>query len=360
MTPPVVVFGAGRTGRGLAARIAAKGGRPVVLVDRDAALVASLRAAGSYPVQVLGGARETITPTGVFTLDDAAWHVHLAAADLAFTAVVGTNLPQLGAALAPALAGRGTPLAIITCENDTGAAATLRSAAGPASVAVRFGEAMVLTTCLAPAVGDPPLLVRTQDLLRLPCDREAFAGDPPALPGLEPLPRFATQLRRKVWTYNAINAVISYLGAQRGHTLLAEASADPAIATLARQAAGECDRALCAEFGFAPAEQAVWSAGALAKFADPRIPDPITRNAGDPERKLRRDDRLVGPALLALAHGQRPLALAAGIRAAAAYSESGRPAPLVRCGSLAAVLERICGLPASHPLHRLVLEQPDA
>jgi mannitol-1-phosphate 5-dehydrogenase len=311
-------------------------------------------------VQVLGGTRESITPAGVFALDDAGWRIHLAAADLAFTAVVGTNLPQLGAALAPALAGRGTPLSIITCENDTGAAATLRSAAGPAPAAVRFGEAMVLTTCLAPAAGDPPLLVRTQDLLRLPCDREVFAGDPPALPGLEPLPRFATQLRRKVWTYNAINAVISYLGALRGHALLAEASADPAIAPLARQAAEECDRALCAEFGFDPVEQATWSVGALAKFADPLIPDPIARNAGDPERKLRRDDRLVGPALLTLAHGLRPRALATGIRAAARYQDPGKPSPLTRCGSLAAVLEQVCGLPAGHPLHQLVLDTPDA
>lgn len=360
MPPPVIIFGAGRTGRGLLARIATHGGRDVVLVDRDAALVASLKAAGRYQIRILGGAVETIVPAAVFAVEDTRWQALLGAADLAFTAVVGTNLPRLGAALAPALAGRSTPLAIVTCENDTGAAATLAAAAGGAGPNLGFVEGMVLTTCLGPAAGESALDLRTQDLLRLPCDGAAFPAAPPGLPGLEPLPCFSAQLRRKVWTYNAINAVISYLGARRGHALLAPASADPAIATLARQAAEECDRALCAEFSFPAAEQATWSAGALAKFADPLIPDPIARNAGDPERKLRREDRLVGPALLALAHGFRPSALATGIRAAAGYQDPGQPSPLTRHGGLPAVLERVCGLAPGDPLYRLVLEVPDA
>ena len=351
-TAPVVIFGAGRTGRGLVALLAARAGRPVVLVDRDTALVERLRTARTFPVQILGRGREEIRPAAVHTLDDPGWREALDQADLAFTAVVGTNLPHLGTALAPSLVGRGRPLCLLTCENDTGAAAALRAVAVPGP-AVRIAEAMVLTTSLGPDEGDPPLLIRTQDLLRLPCDREAA---PPPLPGLEPLPRFPIQLRRKVWTYNAINAVISYLGAARGHRFLAEASTDPVIAPLAQQAAGECDAALCAEFGFPPAEQRDWSAAALRKFADALIPDPIARNAGDPERKLRADDRLVGPALLALRHGIRPVALAAGIRAAAAYGDNGRPSPQERLDGLGAVLTEICGLSPTHALYTLVLD----
>jgi mannitol-1-phosphate 5-dehydrogenase len=356
MQPPVVIFGAGRTGRGLVARIMAQADRPVVLVDRDRALVDRLAAAGAYPIDVIGAGITTIRPAAVLHLDDPAWEGWLAQADLAFTAVVGTNLAGLGQRLGPVLARRqGGPLAIITCENDAGAARTLASAAGlAAGPGLGWVEAMVLTTCLAPEAGEDPLLVRSQDLLRLPCDRAAFPTAPPTLAGLEPLPAFANQLKRKIWTYNAINAVISYLGAERGHTQLAAASTDPAIAAIARAAVADIDRALVAEFAFDPAEQAQWSAAALAKFADPRIHDPIARNAADPARKLRPDDRLIAPARLCLRHGIQPTALASAIRAAARYRDPGQPSPLERHGSLAAVLEQVCGLRRNEPLFALI------
>ena len=40
--------------------------------------------------------------------------------------------------------------------------------------------------------------------------------------------------------------------------------------------------------------------------------DILTRVAADPIRKLRRDDRLIGPALLAIKHGRVPFYLARG------------------------------------------------
>lgn len=362
-----VVFGAGRTGRGLAAALCARSGVPVTLVDRDAALVEQLRAAGAYRVATLGGGSREVRPTLVADLDDVAWHAALQRAAIGFTAVVGTNLGALAAALAAPLAARAAAgrFDLVTCENLTGAARVLReavlAAAAPASrgviaANVGFAEAMVLTTSLGPAdAARDPLEVRTQDSWRLPLDGDALRGDGVrAIAGLEPLPGFGRQLQRKIFTYNGINGVVSYLGAERGHSLLADAACDPSIAPLARQAGEEASAALCAEFGFDRDEQARWAADAMAKFMDPLIPDPIGRNAGDPARKLGRDDRLVGPALLALAHGIQPLALARGIAAAARYRDAGAPTLLERHGSLAAVLRATAGLDASHPLVALV------
>ena len=375
MTLSAVVFGAGRTGRGLAADLCRRNGVEWVLVDRNPALVTALSAAGSYELEILGAGRSRLVPQQVATLADDAWFPALGRAQWAFTAVVGSNFPALAPRLAAALvaraaAGNTSPLDIITCENLTHAAAVLRAAVAahlPAetrdSILARTGfvEAMVLTTSLGPA--DPvadPLAVRSQNLLRLPCDGEAFRGDPRPLAGLEPLPRFANQLQRKIHTYNGINAVVSYLGALRGHTLLAPASTDPVIRPWAIQAGDEASRALIAEFGFAPDEQAAWAATALAKFSDPLIPDPITRNAGDPARKLAREDRLVGPALLALRHGIIPLALARGIAAATRYRDGVEPSLLQRHGTVAAVLAATAGLEADHPLVRLAEDAGDA
>lgn len=372
--PPVLILGAGKTGRGLAAVLAARAGAPVWLVDRDPAVVAALRARGSYPVEVLGtGRSETIPIEGVFALDDPAWPQAAAGVRLVFTAVFGPNLPALAPGLVALLQARGRAgggaLDCITCENHAHAAQTLRtavqaeiarSAASPSLLAqVGFVEAMVLTTALAPAPGMDPLLVRTQNAFRLPCDAEGFAAGAPPLPGLEPLAHFRDQLVRKIFTYNAINAVISYVGAERGYRDLASATADPTIRAAALQAGQEASAGLIATYGFDAAEQGRWVQDALAKFADPAIPDPITRNAADPARKLAREDRLVGPAALALAHGVTPTALVQGIRSACRYRDGAAPDLLASHGGYAAVLAATAKLPASDALVRLVQATPD-
>jgi mannitol-1-phosphate 5-dehydrogenase len=226
---------------------------------------------------------------------------------------------------------------------------------------VGFVEAMVLTTCLGPA--DPksdPLSIRAQNSFRLPCDGDAFKGDSHWWTSrqwhtLEPLPNFARQLIRKIYTYNGINAVICYLGAELGHTDLAAAARDPRIVPLAKQAGDEAGAGLIGEYGFDAAEQERWCAAALAKFADASIPDPIARNAADPARKLARDDRLVGPALLALKHGREPEALACGIVAAANFRDEGKPSLLTQHGSLERMLSEVCKLSPNEPLYQLVL-----
>jgi mannitol-1-phosphate 5-dehydrogenase len=219
---------------------------------------------------------------------------------------------------------------------------------------VGIAEAMVLCTSLSPEADQDALLVRSQDAIRLPCDGEALIAGNPGLPGLEPLPGFEHQLQRKLATYNGINAVISYLGAERGYAYLAEAAKDPEIARWAAAAGDEASAALIAEFAFDPSEQRQWRDGALAKFADALIPDTISRNAGDPARKLGADDRLLYPALLAIRHGIMPKALAQGIAAALRYRENGQTL-LERHGSVAAALAATAQVPSDHPLLELVV-----
>ena len=110
-----------------------------------------------------------------------------------------------------------------------------------------------------------------------------------------------------------------------------------------------------AEFGFDAAEQDRWVAAALAKFADPAIPDSITRNGRDPERKLGRDDRLIGPALLALRHGHEPAALIRAVLAALDFADPDTPSPRSRHGSVSACLEAVCGLQPDEPLYARIL-----
>ncbi len=375
MTNTALIFGAGKTGRGFAAHLAFRGGYEIVLIDKNRSLVEDLRRAGQYRIEVLGGEQQScsVPVAAAYAVDDAAWHEALATTSLAFTAVFGNNLDDLARDLAAALQRRhrdnpAAPLTVITCENLTGAARFLQErvqgylgpqGSGWLAEAVGFSEAIVFSTCLGAAPGQAPLTIRAQPFFELPCDGDALRG-PLRVYGLKPLPHFGNQLRRKIYTYNCINAVITYLGARQGYTQLYEAARDVRILAVARQAAGETARALVAEYGFDPQEQAEWTAAAFAKFADGNIPDPIERNGADPARKLGREDRLIGPALLCLRHGIAPEGLVAGILACLAYRDPATGfsvAAVIREKGPGFVLAEICGLAPEEPLFGLLKEK---
>jgi mannitol-1-phosphate 5-dehydrogenase len=375
MAATALIFGAGKTGRGFAAHLAFLGGYDVILIDRDRHLVAELQRAGKYDIRLLDeqGTVCTVQPAGVFHIDDPAWMDYFTATHLVFTAVFGNNLEALAVSLSPAVEQRASAgpdpfLTILTCENFTNAAAALKNMVlvrlSPATATwlnkkVGFSESIILRTCLDAAPGQALLTVRAQNYFELPCDGDALKEDLHVY-GLKPLSHFADQLRRKIYTYNCINAVITYLGAQKGYTQLYEAANDAEILAVSRRAARETSDAQLAEFGFDPREQQEWVNAAFAKFADLNIPDPIGRNGADPARKLGKEDRLIGPALLALKHGIYPKGLLQGILACFAYRDANKKQQifdLIRKKCLQAVLQSVCGLSMQDELAQLIKEQ---
>jgi mannitol-1-phosphate 5-dehydrogenase len=375
LTKTAIIFGAGKTGRGFAAHLAFLGGADIILVDKSRQLVDDLKKAGEYFIQVLDKEEKrcTIRVEAVYHIDDPSWHDAFVQTGLTFTAVFGNNLEELARYLAPALQKKHLekpeqPLTIITCENRTSAAAFLKEKVlqnlGQENERwllkqVGFSEAIIFSTCLEASSEQSSLTIRAQNFFELPCNGEEIKGDLPVY-GLKPLKNFGNQLRRKIYTYNCINAVITYLGARKGYTQLYEAGADEAILVIARKAAAESSRALVAEFGFDPAEQEAWTKAAFAKFSDRNIPDPIERNGADPVRKLSREDRLIGPALLALKHRINPEGLLEGIMACFEYNDSTNNrtiAHTIQKKGPDAVLKEICGLSEEEELFKLIKAQ---
>jgi mannitol-1-phosphate 5-dehydrogenase len=375
MAATALIFGAGKTGRGFAAHLAFLGGYELILIDKGPQLVAALRAAGQYEIRILSEEKSicTIRPAGVFSIDDPSWVAHFTTTGLVFTAVFGNNLEALAASLAPGFERRYSEnpeqfLTIITCENFTDAAGVLKKMvlghlspekARWVAEKIGFSESIILRTCLDAGPGDSVLTVRAQDYFELPCDGEALKEQLHVY-GLKPLRHFGDQLRRKIYTYNCINAVITYLGAQKGYTELYEAGNDVEILAIAEKAAYETSVAQLAEFGFNPEEQRQWVSAAFAKFADRNIPDPIGRNGADPARKLGKEDRLIGPALLALKYGIYPEGLLKGILACFAYHDPDKKqqiSDLIAKKGLPAVLQEVCGLSMRDELAQLIEEQ---
>ncbi len=374
MNNTALIFGAGKTGRGFAAHLAFLGGYDIILIDKNRQLVADLKKAGQYDVQVLDNKEKdcTINVSAVYHIDDVSWHNEFVNTTLVFTSVFGNNLEELSKDLAIALRKRHTKnpnqlLTIITCENLTNAAHFLKKMVLKKldeeeekwfSERVGFSESIIFRTCLDAGVGQSPLTIRAQNFFELPCDGDAIKEELHVY-GLKPLENFKHQLRRKIYTYNCINAVITYLGATKGYTQLYEAGNDAEILATTRKAANETCLAQVAEFGFDNKEQEEWMNAAFAKFADKNIPDPIERNGADPERKLGRDDRLTGPALLALKHNIYPEGLLAGIIACLNYRDPNKNftiADLIVEKGLDFVLKEICGLSMEEELFMLIKE----
>ena len=366
MTGGSLLIGAGKIGRGFLAHLAYRSGFALTFVDANPDLVRLLQQRRSYTIHVLGAPAkdEAIGGFEAFGPDAPSLPSAGQDADIIFVSVGGANLVAAGEILHRVVGLRTRPVNVIVGENWPNAAAELKAAAqlGPH---VGIAEATILRSCIEPTSEQraaDPLSVQCQDYWELPVDADALVQPMPAIFGLKPTPNFEHALQRKVYTYNAINATIAYLGFHRGHVYLAEAANDPVVLEHARGVMREVNAAICHAFGYDVEDQRIYAEGALAKFQNRLIVDPIERQVRDPIRKLGRHDRLVGAAMLAVDAGINPSELALSIAAALQYRNSEDPAAL-RLQALveelgpAETLARVAGLEPDGVLVEMVMRR---
>jgi mannitol-1-phosphate 5-dehydrogenase len=372
MSKSAIIFGAGKTGRGFAAHLCANSDYEFTLVDKDQLVIENLNRSGKFMVEVLGMHEKSaeLVPKASFQIKEDTWIRTFTEVEVCFTAVFGNNFKELAIEIAKGLEARYKSnkaefFNIVTCENLSYAATVLKKevignlkdkvVVDWVNEKVGFVESMILKTCLEAGKDQDPLTVRAQNIFELPCDKDAFKGKIPDITGLSPISNFVNQLVRKIYTYNCINAVITYLGAQKGYTELFEAGNDPEILHFAVKAGNEASNALIAEFGFDRAEQDEWQKSAFQKFADTNIPDPLLRNGADPIRKLAKEDRLVGPANLALKHKIVPEGIIEGIIAGFDFKEKGESInDMIKERGLETVLDDVCGVQKGEPLFEMI------
>ena len=379
----------------------AAAGYRLVLVDQSADLVAALRAVGRYTVVCAENAERrndhVVAGYEAYTVgqrDEVTAAV--ATADLLAVAVFPDAFGTVAQSLLPGLAQRrqarpDAALDILLCANLSHAAAHFRAALDAAPLAA--GAAQVATseemqayldtriglveTLVMRMVADPPaaererepLLVWTNGLAQFPVDGRAFRGSLPGLPGplpdvpgLRPVNDMRAEETRKLYTYNMCHAALAYLGSLRGYEQTVDCLADPWMRGEAEAALGEISRALQAEYGFAPDEMARWNAGVIAQTDNPTLGDRVARHGADPRRKLKRSDRLVGPALLARTHGIPPVHLVRAIAAAFRFRNPDDPGAVyvrerVAAIGLPAVVAEVCELsPAEDDLKVMICQ----
>jgi mannitol-1-phosphate 5-dehydrogenase len=374
---PVVIFGAGKIARGYLGHLLALAGRPIVFIDVNEVLVRLINERGRYTVHILGDASKSMQVTGIRAAQSADPGVAglVAEAPAVFVSVGGPNLPAVAGPLAAGLHARreagGRLLNIVCCENWHRPAIVLRAALAEKltgadrdylNTRVGIAESTVLRSCIEATPeqrAEDPLAVQAQDYWELQIDASALVEPMLPVAGLKPVPDFLGALERKLFTYNAINATVSYLGLLRGHRYLYEAAHDPMILEVAQGVISESGAVISAKHGYTREEQQAYGEQSLRKYQNRDIVDPLERQVRDPIRKLGRHDRLVGAACLALEYGIRPDNLALGIAAALQYASPQDPSAvrlqaLIESGGLDAVFEQVCEIEPEGELARMV------
>ncbi len=372
--PKMVIIGAGATGRGQIGRLAHQAGFALTFIERQKDLVDILRSAGRYTVGLAGQRIEEVKIAGfeVVHADELFKCMPaIAKADIVATAVLPTNLETVAPLLAKGLGLRlqqsiDRPLNVIACENMERSSSTLREMVlrhtpkfdwGWVDANVGFPDAMV--ACLVPWPKDP-LYLLAEAVQEWSVDACGVKRPIPELSGLTLSANQEAALERKLFIKNTGHLVIGILGYLKGYPLMHEAARDPEIFALADAATIESAAAVARKHSFDVSDTEEYRRTFLEQMRSPFLPDEIGRVIRELGRKLAREERLVGPALLCLEQGREPRALAQVIARAFQVKNPGDPQTLgVRADLAAFGLEQtvaaVCGIPAGHPLTKLIL-----
>jgi len=377
-----VIFGAGNIGRGFLGQLFSQSGYEIVFVELDREIIDRLNADRSYPIHIVGEKEWTYTVEGVSAVhagDTELIARHIISADILATAVGVNALPAIAPTIAHAIRnrfdfGRLSELNVIICENIIHSGEHLKALVLkhlPQQYHLlldqKIGWVATVVSRMVPVVTEQmrkqnPAQIAVEPYCILPVDKKAFKGPLPNIQGFDFSDNLPALEERKLFAHNSGHALSAYFGYHKGYTYIYEAIGDSEIRRKVLGGLSESGRALIKKHHFNPKEHHAHLDDLLRRFSNVALGDTVARVARDPVRKLGRNDRLIGSALLALEYRIKPLFLLEGIVAALRYDnpEDEKALELQRLLSdegIAHVLESICGLSPSDPLHTIISEK---
>ncbi len=309
-----VMYGGGNIGRGFIAQLFNLSGYEVVFIDVVDALVEKMNNDKEYPVYITNGdSYDKYTVTNVRAVngkDENAVAEEIATADVMATAV-GVNILKfiakpLAAGIEKRASVNGKSLNIIICENKIDADKYLRSLvdehlsdAGKKYFEEQVGLVEASIGRMVPATPDNIkaenfLAVCVEPYCTLPVDKNGFKGEIPEIKNMEPFAPFEFFIQRKLFMHNMSHAVTAYLGNLCGYEYIWEAIDDARIRYVALRALLESALAMHKEHGVGIAELLDHCYDLLNRFTNKLLGDTIARVGRDTQRKLNKEDRIVG------------------------------------------------------------------
>lgn len=368
-----VHFGAGNIGRGFVGLLLHQAGYEIVFADVSDALIDLLKAADSYVVHEVGEGGQAHTVDNFRALNSSseldAVVAEIATADVV-TCAVGPNILKF---IAPAIRqgidarpADAPKLVVMACENAINATDNLAVFVRGEDAGDVDAKAIFANTAVDRIVPNQPagmgLDVNVEPYFEWAVETPAFQGNPPAIPGASFVDSLAPYIERKLFTVNTGHAATAYFGYQAGIEKIADVLADEALKAKIYAVLTETKKLLVAKYGFADEVQEAYIQKILKRFANPELPDTVTRVGRSPMRKLSRHERFVGPAAELAEKGESSDALQSAMLGAMLFDVAD-DAEAVQVGEVLATQDAeqaattFTGLDAGHPLFAGVVEQ---
>lgn len=343
MNDPIMILGAGKTGRGFLARLLSEQGYPVILIDRDPQTVARIR--DGYRVHFYGSRPSLgIAPLDAVHTEDPKATAYVRSTHRIFVSVGIKNLEAVGNWLADKVSSGSE---IYLCENGSTASSMMERCLERTKA--RVFPAAVFCTTIEGRGAD----IDSEEYDRLFCGVPGGEQENPWAPFLEYVENFPALMTRKLYTYNAASAIICYLGCHKGYKAMAEAANDSGILKKLDAYYPEIGAALCREYGYTQESQDAFAEASRRKFTNKKIRDSIARNARNPWVKLEPGERIMGPVRLLEKYGGDTEILAETAAAALAYGEDETWRRRVLTEGIDTILGEICRLRPEEPFYRL-------
>ncbi|MBQ3079567.1 MAG: hypothetical protein IJC48_06185 [Clostridia bacterium] len=382
MARTIVIWGAGRIGRGFVADIFNHEDWHTAFVDIDMNLVNMLNSEKAYPIYkaTRDGVAKSVIQNGfsAFHTGDTASLRKLFEEEnlLLDIAVHEPKLSEAADMLAPLIAHRaeavpGRPMDVMMNVNMAAPAERFISLmtgrlTGKALdyFSSSVGVTGIFAMCISPiAPGDilskEPLALWNNGFHEQAIGKNLLKCPPPILPRLRLTDDVDKEEIRKLYTLNMAHALSCYVGLKQNLKTAREAVMHPEIRAIISGALEESCFGLIHEYGFSEEEMIAWRETIIALMENPYIEDQLQRLGADTRRKLGAYDRLTGPARLSLAHGKTPVCLTKAIRAGFDYENDDDGTKAVRAfvkeNGVEAAVRKFCDLSPDSPLMGLIL-----
>ncbi len=291
-----IIIGAGQTGRGLIAPILKNSGYDIVFIDKNQELIENLKNNSKYLVKYFGNVKSPveISDYKAFTIDSIEALNAIKEADLVTTSVFANQIESLIPYLYKAIENRtnSDKLNIITIENGVDVKRPLINA----NLDANISEGIIFCTSIR---DNESLDITSEADIEIPINGDYLPKNLNIV-GMPKITKFSELIQRKIYTYNFISAIISYLGDYENYQNYSEAATNKVIREFIDSILPNINYIIAKNFDISVEEQEQFSKRAVLKFVNKDIFDSIERNAQQARRKLGPNERLLIPLKLAL------------------------------------------------------------
>ena len=338
----VVIIGAGKIGRGYAAKIFFEEGYRIIFVDFWQEIVDEINDKKQYEIhEVDSDTHEVFKITGVSAIhgkDESEVVEAISRVSVLVTAVGAGNLPKVAYSVAKAITFRAqnqifSPLNVIMAENLKDGARKFREMieAYLDEETLVYLDHYVGIACSAIGrmIPPPPPSFKSHSIADVIVEpHQEFVTDItglkrpiPIIRGIDFTEDYQAAVARKLYIHNCTHAIMAYIGSLYGHDYSHDAMMDERVSSVVWQAMQETARAVAVTYGLDKNELADYIQKLFLRYQNHELWDTLKRVGRDPIRKLQPDDRLIGSVRLVQKVGGDPRPLVEGIAAAYCYHD---------------------------------------